>query len=159
MIKRLFALSFVFVLALAHGNVAVFAQEATAQGTWSAVQASAPGDKLVVDMKSGERIEGRFRSASDAALVLAQKGADTKLERGDIKRVFRHRGTSRLKGAVTGAVIGGAAGTASGAWVYSKGDIVGSIVPGFGVLGAGIGAGIGALVGRGQKKILLYEVR
>lgn len=154
--NNLFALSLALVLALAP-CAAVNAQDMAAQGAWSAVETVAPGNELVIDMKSGERIQGRFAGATAATLIITQKKTDIRIERGEIQRVFRHRSTSHSKGALTGAAVGGAAGIISGVGVHSaaKGDIVPGMTPALGL----VGAGIGAIFGRGRKKVLLYEAR
>lgn len=158
--KRLTAPALALVLALAPTLAVASGRRAPApQSDWSAVQALAPGAKLVVRTKDGDRVAGRFVSASDSALVIRHDETDMTFARDDVRLVQLNRGKSRLKGALLGVAIGAGAGFAAGGIVYFpyKDDIVGAIVPGATALGAGIGAGIGAALAKGNKNVTVYE--
>ena len=129
------------------------------QSGWSAVQALAPGEKLVVRTKDGDRVAGRFVSATDILLVIRHDETDMSFARDDLRLVQLNRGKSRLKGALFGAAIGAGAGFAvSGALYFPHRDeIIGAIVPASTALGAGIGAGIGAAFAKGNKNETVYE--
>ena len=124
---------------------------------WSAVQALSPGRKIVVRTKDGDRLTGRFDSATDLLLNFTDGRRKVSLTRESIRVVQLDRGNSRGKGTLFGAAIGAGAGFAVGGWVYSQGDFVGSVIPVGALIGAGIGAGIGAATGKGNKNETVYE--
>jgi hypothetical protein len=135
-----------------------FAATPDALADWSALQTLSPGQKIVVRTKDGDRLTGRFDSASDLLLNYEEdNGRKVSLKRESIKLVQLNRGKSRGKGALLGAAIGGGAALAFGGWAYSQGDFHPSVVYGPGALGAGIGAGIGAALGKGNKNETVYE--
>jgi hypothetical protein len=158
---RLFTL--VLALACALAQVApVTAQQPGRQPDtlqdWAAVQTLSRGEKIVVRLKEGNRLSGRFDSANDLVLNFTDDGRQLSLTRESIQRVQLNRGKSRLKGAAFGAAIGAGAGLGLGSYAYySVGDFTGSTVPGFAVIGAGIGAGIGAAFAKGNKNETIYE--
>lgn len=156
MTSRLFALGLALVFALGQARPAP-AQTRRAPDDWSAVQALAAGEKIVVRTKDGDRLSGRFDSASDLLINFTHDGRKVSLTRESIRRVQLNRGKSRLNGALLGAAIGGGGGLAFGGWVYSYGDFNSVVVYGPGLLGAGIGAGIGAALGKGNKNETVYE--
>jgi hypothetical protein len=158
--KRLIAPAVALVFALAPAlSVAARQRAVAAPAGWSAVQALAPGEKLVVRTKDGDRVAGRFVSATDILLVVKHDETDMSFARDNVRLVQLNRGKSRLKGALFGAGIGAAAGFTAGGSLYfpHKDEIIGAIVPGATVLGAGIGAGIGAAFAKGNKNVTIYE--
>jgi hypothetical protein len=154
----LFALSLALFVALAPAPRASARGSAVA-GDWAAVQAIAPGAKLVVRTKDGERLNGIFEHATDLVLVVERGGKQVAIERERIRRVQLDRGKSRLKGMLFGAAVGAGAGFGVGGAIYfpHRDDIVGVLVPATTALGAGIGAGIGAALGKGNKNVTIYE--
>jgi hypothetical protein len=124
---------------------------------WSAVQMLSPGTKIIVRTKDGDRLTGRFDSASDLLINFTDDGKKVSLSRDSIRLVQLNRSKSRLNGALLGAAIGGGAALAIGGWAYSQGDFHPSVVYGPGLLGAGIGAGIGGALGKGNKNETIYE--
>lgn len=156
---RIFALA----LALSALSAAAFSPGASAQqgpgprGDWPAVQALTQGERIVVRLKEGDRLSGRFESATDLVLNFRHGGRAVSLTRESILRVQLNRGKSRLNGALLGAGIGAGGGAAFGGYLYSLGDFNGTTIPGFSVIGAGIGAGIGAAIGKGNKNETIYE--
>jgi hypothetical protein len=158
--KRLIAPALALVFALAPSlSVAARQRGPERQSDWSAVQALAPGEKLVVRTKDGDRITGRFVSATDLLLVVKHGETDMSFARDNVRLVQLNRGKSRLKGALFGAAIGAGAGFAVGGSLYfpHRDEIIGAVVPGATVLGAGIGAGIGSAFAKGNKNVTIYE--
>jgi hypothetical protein len=168
--RRLLTLWLALAFALAHGPAAAaqnryaggFAQPAAAEpprADWSAVQSLSPGQKIVVRTKEGDRLTGRFDSATDLLVNFTDGGRKVSLTRESIRLVQLDRGNSRLRGPLVGALIGAGAGFAVGSIIYFpyRDDITGATVPGFTALGAGIGAGIGAATGKGNKNETVYE--
>jgi hypothetical protein len=157
MISRIFALVLICALALALASPAL-ARTDVVRNDWSAVQALSPGEKIVVRTKDGDRLTGRFDSASDLLINFTHDGKKVSLTRESVQRVQISRGASRLKGVLIGAAIGGGAGLGAGGILVSKGDInVAPTIAGTTLLGAGIGAGIGAALGMGNKNETIYE--
>jgi hypothetical protein len=152
-------LALVFALAPALGVRAQPPRGAQAGRGWSAVEALAPGEKLVVRTRDGERIAGRFVRADDPLLVIRHDETEMALARDNVRLVQLNRGKSRLKGALFGAAIGAGVGFAFGGAVYfpHRDDIAGVTVPALTGLGAGIGAGIGAALAKGNKNETVYE--
>jgi hypothetical protein len=132
---------------------------ATPHTDWSAVQALSPGQKIVVRTKDGDRLTGRFDSATDLIINFSDGRKKVSLTRESIKLVQLDRGNSRGKGTLIGALIGAGAGFTVGAIIYLpyKDDISGMTVPAFAGIGAGIGAGFGASTGKGNKNETIYE--
>jgi hypothetical protein len=155
MTTRIFALALVCALAL---TSSAFARNAKATADWTAVQSLSSGEKIVVHTKDGDRLTGRFESATDQAINFTHDGKKVSLTRESIKRVQLNRGKSRLNGTLLGAAIGAGAGLAAGAIISSKGDInVAPTIGGLTALGAGIGAGIGAALAKGNENVTIYE--
>ena len=166
MTSRLLTLALVFALALVPATAAaqtkfapVLAKPAAAPpADWSAVQTLSRGQKIVVRTMDGDRLTGRFDSATDLLLNYEEdNGRKVSLKRESIKLVQLNRGKSRLNSALLGAAIGGGGGLAIGGWAYAQGDFHPSVVYGPGLLGAGIGAGIGGALGKGNKNETIYE--
>ena len=157
--NRFYALGLALLFAFAQAAPA-FAGTTPAPADWSAVQALSPGEKIVVRTKDGDRLSGRFDSATDLVINFTHDGRKVSLTRESVRLVQLNRGTSRTRGTLIGAVIGGAAGLAAAGVVVSKGDImVAPTVGGLAALGAGIGAGLGASLGKGNKNETIYEAQ
>jgi hypothetical protein len=155
----LLALGLFCAVALAQAPSAALAQTSGTRGDWAAVEALSPGRKIVVRMKDGDRFHGRFDSATDILLVFEKDGRKVSFARDSIYRVQLDRGNSRKKGLLWGLAAGGGVGFAVGGALYfpHRDDLVGSVVPAFTALGAGIGAGIGGGFGKGNKNETIYE--
>ena len=123
---------------------------------WEAVLAIPVGSSLHVELRTGDRIRGRFRSADEQTLVLVEGRGTRSVPRAEILRVLLVRGNHAKKGAVLGLIVG----VVTLGVVCGKQDcdltplgglIVGSI---FGGIGAAAGAGIGAVF---PKREVIYE--
>jgi hypothetical protein len=155
--NRLFALGLTLTFMLSQAAPASAQTATQASHDWTAVQSISPGRRIVVRLKEGDRLTGRFDSATDIAINFTHDGKKISLTRDSIQRVQLDRGTNRLKGALVGAAIGGAAGLATGGWVYSQGDFNSVVIHGSGLIGAGLGAGLGAGIGMGRTNDTVYE--
>ena len=156
---KVFSLAFALTLLLTQPPT-LLAQEATSQQSWAAVEALAAGDKLRVETKSGEHIEGKHTELSDSALTLSRKGQTMSLNRTDIRRIYRLGGGSWVKSTLIGTGVGagvgvGVAAAALGATGGS--DETAAFIAIVSLLGAGIGAAVGAAAGKGAKRMLIYE--
>ena len=156
--NRLFALGLALLFTLAQ-TAAAPAQTRGAPDDWSAVQALSPGEKIVVRTKDGDRLTGRFDSASDLLINFTDGRRKVSLTRESIRRVQLDRGNSRGKGILFGAAVGAAAGFGVGSALYFpfRDDMVGATVPVSAAMGLLIGAGIGAATGKGNKNETVYE--
>lgn len=131
-----------------------------AQGTardWSAVQAVAADERLIVKQKDGKTIGGRMIEASDTNLTLSRSGKVINIPRDSIRQIQHSRGkAAKTKWALIGAGIGAGAGGAIG---QSKVESDAEIWLPVGLLfGTGIGAGVGAIFGASRRsRTLIYE--
>ncbi len=157
---KVLALALLLIVLLSHGPLSL-AQEKPQQSEWAAIQAVPAGGDLVIETKTGETIKGKLDTITDTTLNLKSKNKIVPFELTDIKRAYRVVGRSRGKSTLLAAGVGGATGVGVGLGIYlpARNDIVGVIVPAFGVIGTGVGAAIGALTGGGRKRVLIYESR
>lgn len=159
MLMKLQTITLVLILAVSQ----TLAAQATSQQPdgWNVVQAIPVGEQLLVELKDGKQNKGKLSAISETELSLLKGGKSTTLARESVRRIFRLIGKTRGQSTLKGAGIGAATGAGIGLVIYlpARDDIVGSIVPGFGAIGAGIGAAIGAIGGSGQKKVLVYEAK
>ena len=155
--NRLLALGLFIAVTLAPATA--LAQQPQTRGDWSAVQALSPGEKISVKTKDGDRLDGRFESASDILIIFERRGRKVSLARDSIRLVQLDRGKSRKKGLLWGIAIGGGVGFAVGSALYfpHRDDMVDTTVPGMTAIGAAIGAGIGGGFGKGNKNETVYE--
>src|SRR5829696_8827130 len=117
MTNRFYALALTLLFTLAPAATAS-AKAAPAPADWSAVRALSPGQKIVVRTKDGDRLTGRFDSASDLLINFSDGRRKVSLTRESIRRVQLDRGNSRGKGTLFGAAVGAGAGFAVGAVLY-----------------------------------------
>ena len=137
-------------------------QAAPPGGSWEAVRAVAPGEKLEVRLKSGKTVKGTLVSVSDAGLSLARGRETLSVSRDEARRVYRVFAKSSATPALVGAGIGAAIG-AGGTAASAKSDDREGVQAGAVLLplvGAGIGALIGlAVAGGRQRRVLIYEAQ
>src|SRR5829696_2532629 len=117
MSNRIFALTLALLFTLTPSAPAL-AGATAAPSDWSAVRALSPGQKIVVRTKDGDRLTGRFDSASDLLINFSDGRRKVSLTRESIRRVQLDRGNSRGKGTLFGAAVGAGAGFAVGAVLY-----------------------------------------
>ena len=161
MTRRLLTFGLALAFALAQGPAAA-AQSGGARRAlddWGAVESLTPGEKIVVRTKDGDRLTGRFDSASDLLINFTDGRRKVSLTRESIRLVQLDRGNSRGRGVLFGAAIGAAAGFAFGSILYFpfRDDMVDTTVPASAAMGMAIGAGIGAATGKGRKNETVYE--
>lgn len=156
MTNRLFALTLTLLFTLAPAaQVSAATPEAAAD--WSAVHTLAPGQKVRVSTKDGDRLKGRFESADDTNISFTEDGRRVTLRRDHIRRVEVGR-RNRLNGALLGAGIGGGAGLGLGFGLVGASDHFDmTTIPTGTAVGAGVGAAIGAAVGLGTDYDTVYE--
>src|SRR6266545_3820683 len=150
---KLFSLLLAGVLFMAQSTVALV----KAQGSlhdWSAVQAMATDERLLVKQKDGKTIEGKMIEASETNLMLSRNNKVVNIPRDSIQQIQHLKGkAAKGKWALIGAGIGGAAGAGIGGAksgsVIDDGGIY--VVAGL-VIGAGAGAVGGALFGASRRQ-------
>ncbi len=156
MTNRLFALALALLFTY---SLSAPASAATprAAADWSAVQSLSPGDKVRVSTRDGDRLKGRFESATDTDINFTEDGRRVTLRRDQIKRVeLGHK--NRWKGALLGAAVGGGSGAGAGTYLLSRTDhLTMSAIPAGLAIGAGAGAAFGAAVGLGTDYETVYE--
>jgi hypothetical protein len=155
---KIFSVLLVVVMLLSQSAVAL------AQGTtnqWSAVQAVAVDERLIVKQKDGHKIEGRMIEASDTNLTLSRSGKVVNISRDSIRQIHHSLGkAAKGKWAAIGAGLGAGGGAGIGAMKHSSESDDSEIYVVMGLmLGAGAGAVTGLLIGANQRKReLIYQV-
>lgn len=154
---RFFALTAAIIFAFAQVPASYARGADAAPGSdWSSVQALTPGVEIAVRLKDGDRLTGRFDSATERNISFTHDGRKVSLTRESVRNVKLGRGRNRLKGALVGAGVGGGAGTAGGGYLVARGANVPALVGGS-IVGAGVGAAIGAALGLGTNYETVYE--
>lgn len=160
------AISVVLIIALVP-SLALGARKAGSStqqvGDWSSINSVPTGDRLLVELKNGQTIEGKLASISDSSLSLTVKGKSVDVKREDVARVYHVVKKSATKATLIGLGVGAGAGAAIGLAAdandnggFEKIDHVATAA--LTVVGAGAGAAIGYLIGRGKRKrVLIYQ--
>ena len=137
------------------GLLSVSAQAQVIPGRWEKIEALGVGPPIIVDLKSGDRLEGKFAALFPSELSLRNGSAQAAIPRADIRRITTREPDPLTNGILIGAGIGGgiagAIGPLSNDWH-----------PGSRVLMALMGAGIGAAIGVGgdalkNTDVVLYQ--
>jgi hypothetical protein len=156
MTNRFFALTLTLLFTL---SLSAPASAATpnAPADWSSVQTLSSGEKVRVSTKDGDRLKGRFESATGTDINFTHEGRTVTLKRDSIKRVeLGHK--NRWKGALLGAGVGGGAGAGAGTYLLSRTDhLTMTAIPAGLAIGAAAGAAFGAAVGLGTDYTTIYE--
>ena len=120
---------------------------------WERVLALTPGADLRIECRSGDVVRGRFRSADDETVVVADGAAEIETPRAEVRTlatIGRRTGDFTLRGLLAGAAFGGLVAAASRG---SSDALSILVVPWFG----GVGAGAGAVLGLTPLESLVYE--
>ncbi|MGH9883753.1 MAG: hypothetical protein ACRD6N_20205 [Pyrinomonadaceae bacterium] len=153
----------IFCLLLAAATVIAQSPVALAQGAagqWSAVQAIAADERLIVKQKDGKTIAGRMIEASETNLSLSRNNKVVNIPRDGIRQIQHSTGkAAKGKWAAIGAGIGAGTGAGIGAAKYSPDRDDSEIWISVGtVFGAGAGAIAGLLIGASRRKrTLIYQ--
>jgi len=130
------------------------------KGSWDAVKAIPPGDKVSVRLRSGQTLTGWMVSASDTVLTLERRKNSTDVNRGDVLRVHKLVKRSAIKGILIGLLVGTSVGALVGNLTEKDGtDDPGLAAVALGFLGALIGAGTGAAISCRTRRLLIYETK
>jgi len=157
MTHRLFALTLALLFTFTLAGTAAAKTTKAGAADWSSVQSLSPGEKVRVSTKDGDRLKGRFESATETDINFTEDGRRVTLRRDSIKRVeIGYK--ARLLGAVAGAALGGGAGTGSATLLLSRTDhVTMNAIPVGLIIGAGAGAAFGAATGLGTSYHTVYE--
>jgi hypothetical protein len=159
MTNRLFALTLALFFVFSTSAPALARTPKAPAADWSAVQTLSSGEKVAVSTRDGDRLKGRFDSATETDISFTKDGRKVTLHRDQIRRVeVGHR--DRLKGALVGAGAGFGAGAAGGGYTVARTDHFGGdpLFVGMAV-GAGVGAAVGAAVGLGTSYDTIYQAQ
>jgi len=127
---------------------------------WSAVQAIATDERVIVKHKDGKTTEGKMIEASENNLRLSRGSKVVDIPRDSVRQILVAKGkAAKSKWGLIGAGIGGAAGAGIGATQVSRDKDDSEIwVPVGLAFGAGAGAVAGLLFGASRRKrTLIYE--
>ena len=124
---------------------------------WEVVLAVPVRAPLLVELRTGDRIRGWFRSADQQTLVVVEgSGQIRSVPRVEILRVLLIRGSYAKRGALIGLPIGAATSVILCGEKDCDLNPLGGLL--FGAMFGGIGAGVGALIGRAfPKREVIYE--
>jgi hypothetical protein len=140
------------------------AESSTQQvGDWSSINSMPTGDRLSIELKNAQKIDGKFTTISDSTLSLTVKGKSVDVKREDVSRVYHVVKKSAMKATLIGLGAGAGAGAAIGLAADANDNggfnkIDHAVTAGLTVVGAGAGAAIGYLIGRSsRKRVLIYQ--
>jgi hypothetical protein len=140
-------------------------------GRWEKVEGLQPGTAIIVTLKTGERLEGVFKSVNQVAVDVTEEGPrEREIPKSFVQSIeTAGKVPDRLRnGTLIGLLIGAACGIASmvtfingktNGPVYWDGDGAGYLI-GAALAGGGIGAATGAIVDVSIKRHeVLYQAR
>jgi hypothetical protein len=161
MTTKLFALTFTVFLFFAQPSL-LLGQSVSQTQDWAAVEALAPGVKLLVETKDGKQVKGKLKNVSAGALALDRKNRTENFNKDEIKIIYRLSNGSRAKSLLIGTAAG--VGVGAGAALIALGATGGSddgtgIVAAGTLIGGGVGALLGLVAGKGSRRTLIYEAR
>jgi len=133
------------------------------KGSWEGIKAVPPGDELVVSLRNGKSLKGRFGGISDTSLTIDHDRKKTDLDRGAVLKVHRLISKSATRSTMIGLGIGAAVGGVSGGAAAASGPGE-SGEYGWGVLivgtiGLAVGSLVGYLIGSRKHRALIYETK
>lgn len=125
---------------------------------WSAVQAVAVDDLLVVKQKDGKTIDGKMIEATETNLTLSRSNKVVNISRDSIQQIQHSKGkAARGKWALIGTGIGAAVGAGIGATKLTSDEDSQIYVTGGLLIGAGVGAVSGLMFGASRRqRTLIY---
>ena len=141
------------------GLLAVPAQAQVIPGRWEKVAALEAETVIIVNLKSGARLEGQFEGLSPSELFLRTRAAQAAVPRAEIQQITSRESDPLTNGPLIGAGVGVGIGlgivVAAGGW---EDEDLGSVAAVYSLIWAGIGAlagwGVDAII---WKAIVLYQ--
>ena len=149
-VKKNTALMAIFLM------VSTIAQAKVIPGRWEKVAAEKAGSKMIVSLKTGDRIECAFVNLSTDSLVVSTlDGVERKYSKANVERITT--ADKRMGSLVNGTIIGAASTGIPIAILCAKYCNSSDVAPVIAIW-TGIGAGIGLAIDAGVKGyITLYE--
>lgn len=132
-----------------------------ASNDWNTLNSLTPGFRMIVELKGGNRLKGKFEGVESNSMRMRTDGKSININRDEVSRVYRGEKRSRVRSALIGAGIGLGVGVLAGVLHERNSADPDGLAGVAGVLyGIPAGAAIGAAAGGGVKKgDLLYEAR
>ena len=133
-----------------------------ANGDWSVVQSLSPDEQIVINLKSGKEVKGKFLDAAGNEVTILRKGKHESFLKDMVAQIHHVKGKAKkgqwaLIGAGIGAGTGFGIGQAKNSPPVDDGEIYSVMGT---ILGAGIGAVGGFLFGQAKRKrVLIYQAR
>lgn len=156
--KGLTAFIVAALLMLSAGPVTLGQQPAV--GDWGVVQSLSPDEQIVINLKSGKEVKGKFLDAAGNEVTILRKGKHESFAKDTVAQIHHVKGKAK-KGqwALIGAGIGAGTGFGIGQAKNSPPVDDGGIYPVVGtIIGAGIGAASGFLFGETRRnRVLIYQ--
>ena len=152
----------IFLVLAPHANSQTQSQS---HNDWAMLQRLNPGDKVAIQLKTGQKLKGEFRASTDMDLTISVHSSNRKLDRNDVKKVQRVTGDSvgktTLKGTAVGAATGATVGAAAGEDCPKNSGLCFSR-PALAIVGAVLfaipGAAVGLVIGlHRHHRELIYE--
>ena len=139
-------------------GVLLSSQVSAATEDWSAVQALAAGEKIQVNLSTGERLTAKLDHVTSDSVFLRIDEKVREVARKDVGRLYLIKRGNWAKPTMIGMSMGAAAGGGIGAGIMEKEEGYAGAVAGTVALFAAIGAGIGYIL-RSHRSILVYEAQ
>jgi hypothetical protein len=129
---------------------------------WNILMSIPQGQHLLVQPKTGKKVEGKLQSATESNLELRVKGSVVSFGSADVQRVYWLKGRRMAMGTLIGAGVGAGSGAAVGALTHRESNWLdfgrgfdAAVVGGIGLV---LGAAVGLIIGSSwRKKELVYE--
>ena len=150
-------------LLLGHSSAAVAAEKLNPSATEGQMVALAKslkgvsiGDKLLVKLKNGKSIKGKFGGVSLAGLKLFRRGKSTEITEQEVRQVYELVRKSPAKQIVIGAAVGLGVILISHAFIRDARVVGAHDIDAIGV-SSGLGALVGWAIGKRGYRILIYN--
>ena len=136
------------------GMLSVPAQAQVIPGRWEKIEALMGEPPIIVNLKSGDRLEGQFGGLSASGIFLRTRSAQAAIPRVEIQQITTRQHDRRWNTTLIGAGIGAGIGGIVIARRPPASDPIALVATG----AVAIGAGIGALVAYTADALIMEEV-
>ena len=154
--------AFIVAASLMLSATSVALGQQRSMGDWSVVQSLSPDEQIVISLKGGKEVKGKFLDAAGNEVTILRKGKHESFAKDTVAQIHHVKGKAR-KGqwALIGAVVGAGAGFGIGQAKNSPPVDDGGSYPVMGtIIGASIGAATGFLFGETRRhRVLIYQAR
>src|SRR2546421_10707841 len=154
--------AFIVAASLMVSAMSVALGQQPSMGDWSVVQSLTPDEQIVISLKSGKEVKGKFLDAAGGEVTILRQGKHEAFPKDTVAQIHHVKGKAK-KGqwALIGAGIGAGTGFGIGQAKNSPPVDDGEIYPVMGtIIGASIGAATGFMFGETRRKRgLIYQGR